>query len=613
MSDESSIELIERETALSLMIRETVPGLSFLLDSEGRTVLSNKAFSALFPAANPEAQADARPAIIRSFDRRALNAHIQEAFREGTATTELSVTGDGQRRYFQVTSTRAVLNQHTYLIGTGVDITESKAVEALMAGQNRVLVALATGQSLENVLTTLIVSAEEQCEGMLGSVMLLDEQGVHLSPCAAPSLPPEYLVAIAGLTIGPNVGSCGAAAYLRKPIFVESIEDHPNWIMARELTRHHGLFACWSHPIFSTDNQVLGTFAMYYRKTRRPDTTLMRIIESGAHLAGLAIERSRLDSQLKAAKDAADAANRELEQRVVDRTAELRDVHKQLLEVSRQAGMAEVATDVLHNLGNLLNSVNVSANVLRTLIEQSKVSNLSKASALLESHRHDLTEFLTADAKGKMLPNYFVHLAEDLNEENNVVLQEIADLARSIEHINDVIQTQQEHARNSTFRQLFNPAALFEEALRDGSVSLDRHSIEIVREMQNLGEVEIDKRKTLEILIGLVSNAKNALTQTKTVAGPRITARLSAIERDFQRWLRFEVSDNGVGIPAENQAKIFTSTVGTISGGRGFRLHNAANAAREMHGTLSVFSEGAGRGATFVLEIPLEQRGAAGQ
>ncbi len=209
-------------------------------------------------------------------------------------------------------------------MGIGLDQTDAKAIAALESGQHRVLVSLATGEGVEKVLSTLILAAEEQCDGMLGSVMLLDEEGKHLSGVAGPSLPPEYFKAIGQLPIGPNVGSCGAAAYLKCPVFVEDIETHPNWIMALELTRKHGLYACWSHPIFSTENKVLGTFAMYYRKSKKPDATLLRIIKSGAHLAGLAIERHRAEAQLKRAKEAAEAANRAKSMFLVNMSHELR-------------------------------------------------------------------------------------------------------------------------------------------------------------------------------------------------------------------------------------------------------------------------------------------------
>jgi signal transduction histidine kinase len=298
--------------------------------------------------------------------------------------------------------------------------------------------------------------------------------------------------------------------------------------------------------------------------------------------------------------------NRELEQRVAERTAELDQVHRQLLETSRHAGMAEVATGVLHNVGNVLNSVNVSANVIKERVGRSRVGNLSKASGLMESHRDDLATYLTSDEKGKMLPNYFALIAKELGEENAAILEELAALGRGIEHIKEVVQTQQDFAKNSTFRQPADPAALIEAALHINLISLEKHRIEIVREVQHLGEVEIDKHKILQVLINLISNAKNALVNSEHKGARRLTVRLWATDQGPKRRLRFEVSDSGIGIARENLAKIFTHGFTTRSSGHGFGLHASANAAREMNGTLTALSEGEGRGATFILEVPVE-------
>ncbi|MGD0388045.1 MAG: ATP-binding protein [Tepidisphaeraceae bacterium] len=605
------LDVLQREKAFAQMILESIPGLFFAIDAQGHLLRCNSAYQKLFPVSCDGQPSDPNQPDVDPIRYDCIKAHIREALEKGSASSDVCIQSQGERRCFRLTSARTQVDETACVMGFGIDITDSKAIEALQAGQNRVLVSLATGEKLEKVLTTLILAAEQQCEGMLGSIMLLDEEGLHLSPIAAPSLPPDYVAAIGGLRIGPNVGSCGAAAYLRKPVFVESIETSPNWVLALELTRHHGLYACWSHPIFSTDNRVLGTFAMYYRKSRKPDSTLMRIIESGAHLAGLAIERHRVESQLKAAKEAAEAANRDLEQRVQERTAELHKVHKQLLDASREAGMAEVATGVLHNVGNVLNSVNVSTSIIMDRVGRSPVMNLSKASALMESHRDDLGAFLTSDERGKMLPNYFAAMAKELGEENAAILDELAVLARGVEHIKEVVRTQQDCAKNSTFRQRCNPAGLMENALQMNLISLERHQIDVVREVQDLEEVDLDKHKILQILINLISNAKDALTRGEHTGTRRITVRLSATDQGSQKRLRFEVSDTGVGIPRENLELIFTHGFTTRTGGHGFGLHTAANTAREMDGTLTAFSDGAGKGATFVLEIPVEQNKAA--
>lgn len=283
--------------------------------------------------------------------------------------------------------------------------------------------------------------------------------------------------------------------------------------------------------------------------------------------------------------------------------AELENVHKQLLDASRQAGMAEVATGVLHNVGNVLNSVNVSANVIRDKVGQSRTGNLAKASAMIESHRDDLAAYLTTDEKGRQLPGYFKILAKELGDENAAVLNELNNLARGIDHIKEVVQFQQDFAKSSTFCQLADPASLLEDALRINMLSLERHNVEIVRELENLGEINIDKHKVLQVLINLISNSKNAM---KSAAGERkMVLRLSKIQQPSGEFVRFQVTDTGVGIDKESLPRIFTHGFTTRPTGHGFGLHTSANAAREMNGTLTASSDGIGKGATFSLEIPI--------
>ena len=325
--DESSLQnegFLQQEQQFSQGIIKNIPGLFNIVGSDGKFVRWNSAYEMFFGKTSEDLKDTPLSELVEEADRPALAAHLERALSTGKASGSFRFcTKDGTRE-FLFTSARTGTHGNDQIMGIGLDQTDAKAIAALESGQHRVLVSLATGEGLEKVLSTLILAAEEQCEGMLGSVMLLDEEGKNLSGVAGPSLPPEYFKAIGQLPIGPNVGSCGAAAYLKCPVFVEDIETHPNWIMALELTRKHGLYACWSHPIFSTENEVLGTFAMYYRKSKKPDATLLRIIKSGAHLAGLAIERHRAEAELKRAKEAAEAANRAKSMFLVNMSHELR-------------------------------------------------------------------------------------------------------------------------------------------------------------------------------------------------------------------------------------------------------------------------------------------------
>ena len=154
------------------------------------------------------------------------------------------------------------------------------------------------GASLNEVLTSITRLIEAHSEGMLCSIFLLDEDGLHLRYGVTANLPQAYRAATDGTCIGPNVGSCGAAAYLRQPVFVSDILSHPNWANFRSVVLQSGLRAAWSTPIMSQDGKVLGTFCMYYREVRHPGTHDMQLIDYASRIAGIAIERERSRSAL---------------------------------------------------------------------------------------------------------------------------------------------------------------------------------------------------------------------------------------------------------------------------------------------------------------------------
>lgn len=187
-------------------------------------------------------------------------------------------------------------DEHT-LLCVATDVSELKRTEDLLRVQNRLLRELARGDNPEKVLVETVLAAEELVPGMRCSVLLLSADGKHLTHGYAPHLPDAYNQAVNGLEIGPDVGSCGAAAFRNARVVVEDVNTHPNWASFRAQAARAGLRACWSHPIRSADDQVLGTFAMYYAEPRKPEPFEERLIESLAYLAGIAIERARLEAR----------------------------------------------------------------------------------------------------------------------------------------------------------------------------------------------------------------------------------------------------------------------------------------------------------------------------
>jgi diguanylate cyclase (GGDEF)-like protein/PAS domain S-box-containing protein len=179
------------------------------------------------------------------------------------------------------------------------DITERKQAEALRTGQARVLEMIATGTPLQEVLQSLLQLIASQVPGMMGSILLVDKDGEHLSHGAAVHLPLEYMEAIEGMPIGPQAGCCGTAAYRGAPVITVDIQQDPLWENYRELAKQHGLRACWSTPIHSHQDRVLGTFAMYYQTTHEPTATEQQLFAIATRIAGIAIERKQAEDRIQ--------------------------------------------------------------------------------------------------------------------------------------------------------------------------------------------------------------------------------------------------------------------------------------------------------------------------
>lgn len=294
-------------------------------------------------------------------------------------------------------------------------------------------------------------------------------------------------------------------------------------------------------------------------------------------------------------------------QKILAAQLESERLHEQLVAASRDAGRAEVATGVLHNVGNVLNSVNASAALINRTIQESKLDNLGKALTLIREHESDLGVFLTSDERGQRLPGYMIKLAEVLVAERMTVIEELRLMERSVDHIRQIVQMQQTYARSTCIFEPVNPADIMEDALRVNLISFDRHNVKVQREFQEIGLVNLDKHKVLQILINLISNAKNAC-KLQALNERYIVARTLLFEINGIQTVRFQIADNGIGIKPENLTKIFSNGFTTRKEGHGFGLHSSANAAREMGGALNAVSDGPGLGAVFTLDIPQQKK-----
>jgi signal transduction histidine kinase len=340
---------------------------------------------------------------------------------------------------------------------------------------------------------------------------------------------------------------------------------------------------------------------------------ISRVAGAFDEMASRLKERER---QVEAQTAALLEAKATLEQRVLERTRELQDqvLAKEhamaelaaaqgfLLDMSRAAGMAEVATGVLHNVGNVLNSINVSCQLILERLQQSRVVKVSKAAALMAKAEGGLSRFLTEDPRGRMIPEYLASLAPVLEEERRFLINETESLRDRIDHIKEIVVMQQNYGHIFGIDESITPEQLMEDALRLNSGALVRHEISVKREYKSLPPIFVDKHKVLQILLNLINNAMHACTETDN-ENKTITLRL--FSRDRER-LCMQVSDNGMGIPPENLTRIFQHGFTTHKTGHGFGLHSGALAAHELGGSLRVHSDGAGAGATFTLEWPFK-------
>lgn len=278
----------------------------------------------------------------------------------------------------------------------------------------------------------------------------------------------------------------------------------------------------------------------------------------------------------------------------------LEKIRRDLLDTSRVAGMAEVATGVLHNVGNVLTSLNVSASLLSTGLRYSKAESLARVVQLLHDHAHDLPDFITNDPKGRLIPEYIVSLAQHLTAERDRLLHELSAMQQNIDHIKDIITMQQSYATMAGVVEPLSAVDLVEDAVRMNTGTLLRHSVSVVREFHPVPKIRAEKGKVLQILVNLIRNAKYACDDLGA-ADKIITLRIApgTVGR-----VQIVVQDNGIGIPAENLERIFQHGFTTRSQGHGFGLHSARTAATSIDGSITAASDGIGKGATFTLDLP---------
>lgn len=340
----------------------------------------------------------------------------------------------------------------------------------------------------------------------------------------------------------------------------------------------------------------------YVRSIHCPTPCILLTGQNDHHVDVLAGETGAVDYLIKGELTAS-GLERSIRYALERRKAEMeREVlTEQLLETSRQLGMAEVAANVLHNVGNVLNSINVSATQLNTLLQESYTGDIGEISKMIQSHQHDLYAFLTQDAKGKLIPTYLAELEKHVAGQHQTMLEEIQALTKNLDHVKHIIRAQQANTTSNTHREPTIVSELMEQALAINHGTLSQHDVTIVRDYSDIPPIISDKHQILQILVNLIRNAKHAMIDYP--ADSHCLSLIIAQSSDHSR-IQLSVQDTGVGINPTHLSKIFSQGFTTKQDGQGLGLHSSALTAKSLQGALQVSSPGEGQGARFTLDLP---------
>lgn len=290
---------LEEQEDLNRLMLEALPINAFIKDADGRYLMVNERAAEFYGFTRNALVGRTDLDIFPIETAEELRADDRQVFQSGSALArEVCIRHRGTEHYLLVNKRVVTIRGTNILVGASVDITERKHIEQRLGDERRVLDMIARSHALPETLDTICIALERNLHGGLASILLLDEDGAHLRSGAAPGLSPAYMDLVDGIEIGPEVGSCGTAAFTRQPVVAEDILSDYRWAAFRELAARYELRACWSYPILDAEQRVLGTFAIYYRTPRRPTAHEQEVIANYTALAAIAIERTRWTDKL---------------------------------------------------------------------------------------------------------------------------------------------------------------------------------------------------------------------------------------------------------------------------------------------------------------------------
>lgn len=375
--------------------------------------------------------------------------------------------------------------------------------------------------------------------------------------------------------------------------------------------RYSGIFWGWIHLGLSPEKFFKDLRQLYTRTSIVAMVAILGgLLASFLYARRLSVPLQRLD------QFATQIAEGDLSQRIEIQTGdevqslaesfnhmvtELNNSNQKLVETARKAGMAEMAADVIHNVGNVLNSIGITTQNLKRRVQKNKMTAIAPLAELLESKHDNLAEFLANDPKGKKIPEYLRMLGDHFAEDCKTIGSGLDDLERHIQHIQEIVRLQQRYSRTVGVTEQITITDVIEDAIAFNANEIRKIGIEVVRSFENVPQVLVDRQRLLQVVTNLISNARQALSLYNS-AEKKIEIRTQTIDAEL---LVVSVADNGIGIPEENFTRIFQHGFTTRKDGHGFGLHSSALAASEMGGSLTVESLGTGQGAKFELTLPL--------
>ncbi len=520
---------------------------------------------------------------------------------------------------------------------------ERQGSNDLLLAQSHVLELIATGATLQSVLNSMCYLLEQLSPGAYCSILLLDQENNQLRSGAAPSLPTAYAEAFDQLVIG-DVSSCGAAAYRGESVYVEDISTNPLWAAFRDFALSYNIRSCWSTPFFSQEGLVLGTFAMSHSFPCRPTSHHLTLIKTATHLASIATQRKQAEKALK-------QANEELEMRVEERTAQLRQIADYLIVEVAERKMAEIA------------------------LRQSEAQLKDKAQHLEQTNRQlqQAQSQLIQSEKMSSLGQLVAGVAHEINNPVNFIQGNVTHATQDTQDLLELLELYQNHCPNPTLEieekaeeisleflkedlpKLFssmkvgtNRICEIVQSLRNFShldeaevKAVDIHeginstlmilknclkarpkypTIQVVKEYGNLPLVECYAGQLNQVFMNILVNAVDALEQAMeleeeatnnqlcslALKTPTIWIRTKVVN---SAWLRVEIADNGLGIPEEIQHRLFDPffTTKPVGKGTGMGMSISYQIVTEKHKGQLLCSSEPGKGAEFVVEIPLRQ------